>query len=125
VDLFGFQNIRQERLNIDLTPKRYLTLLLQAGRLDLASRSDAVYGSSGAALIPAPSGGFASHALGTEIDASAKYLLGESVVLNIGIGRLFADQSIASREALQQKTLGYASLTYRFSFSRHYGHNHK
>jgi hypothetical protein len=125
VDLFGFQNIRQERLNIDLTPKRYLTLLLQAGRLDLASRSDAVYGSSGAALIPAPSGGFASHALGTEIDASAKYLLGESVVLNVGVGHLFADQSMANREALQQKTFGYASLTYRFSFSRHYVHDHK
>jgi hypothetical protein len=125
VDLFAFQNIRQERLNIDLTPKRYLTVLLQAGRLDLASRSDAVYASSGAVLIPAPVGGFASHTLGTEVDASAKYLLGESVVLNVGVGHLFAEQSIASRQALQQKTLGYASLTYRFSFSRHYVHSHK
>lgn len=117
VDLFGFQNIRQERLNIDLSPKRYLTVLLQAGHLDLASREDAVYASSGAALIPAPAGGFATNTLGNELDASAKYLLGESLVLNIGAGHLFADQNIANREALGSKTFGYASLTYRFSFS--------
>jgi hypothetical protein len=118
VDLFGFQNIRQQRLNLDLTPKRYLTLLLQAGRLDLASSSDAVYSSSGAILIPAPAGGFANRALGTEIDASAKYLFGESVVLNIGMGHLFPANSAADQMGLTPKTLGYVSLTYRFKFSR-------
>jgi hypothetical protein len=85
------------------------------GRLNLASTSDAIYSSSGAVLVSPPPGGFAFQTLGTEIDASATYLLGESVVLNLGAGHLFVPQHAVNLTSLRPKTLGYVSLTYRFS----------
>jgi hypothetical protein len=118
VDLLGFRNIRQERLNVDLAPAKHLTVLLQAGSLHLASRTDAVYDSAGAILVHPPAGGFANRSLGTEIDASAKYLFGESVVLNVGVGHLFPSGGAAPPTGVAPKTLGYTSLTYRFRFSR-------
>jgi hypothetical protein len=52
-DLFGFENIRQERLNLDLTPARNLTVLVQGGFLNLAQRGDTLYSGSGTATIKA------------------------------------------------------------------------
>jgi len=115
VDLFGFQNIRQERINLDLAPSKYLTVLVQGGNLSLASRFDSVYDSGGSALRSSPTSGFQSKELGKEIDFSAKYLFRESVVLNVGYGHLFSSSSIKTDKGINSDSLGYISLTYRFN----------
>ena len=43
VDLFGFQNIKQRRVNLKLTPEDNLLVLLQGGSLHTATTKDAVY----------------------------------------------------------------------------------
>jgi len=54
VDLFGFQNIKQYRLNMDLNPYRELTLLFQGESLHAATKFDGLYSSAGSPFVNAP-----------------------------------------------------------------------
>jgi len=114
VDLFGFQNIKQDRLNFSLAPASNLQLLFQTGSLHLATKRDGVYTSSGSALFKAPTAGFASDDIGTEFDASAKYIFHKSLVTNVGVGHFFPGQVMTSASHGAPLTLAYFQLTYRF-----------
>ncbi|HEY1730368.1 MAG TPA: alginate export family protein, partial [Terriglobales bacterium] len=59
VDLFGFQNIKQDRINFSLAPSSNFLLLFQGESLHLASVKDGVYTGSGSSLFKAPTAGFA------------------------------------------------------------------
>jgi len=85
VDLFGFQNIKQRRLNLQLTPRSNLLVLFQGGSLHAATIYDGVYSGAGTSLIAAPTSGFKSDDIGSEFDASAKYIFHKSFVTNIGV----------------------------------------
>jgi Alginate export len=113
-DLFGFQNIRQTRINVDLASSRNLTLLLQAEALNLSSRQDSLYGDGGAALAPVPAAFFASTAVGKEIDVSGKYVYHDGVVFNAGVGRLLSGPVLISSGLANKGISGYFSVTYRF-----------
>jgi hypothetical protein len=117
-DLLGFQNIRQERINLDLAPSRNLSLLVQGELLNLASRQDSVYGSSGTALVPLPANGFASTAVGKEVDFSGKYVYRGVIVFNAGIAHLVADSALKAGGLADNGTSGYFSVTYRFRVSK-------
>ena len=114
VDLFGFQNIKQDRLNFSLAPRSNFLLLFQTGSLHVASVRDGVYTSAGASLFEAPSGGFKQDGIGTEFDASAKYIFHNSLVVNAGVGHLFPGAVMTSSAHGAPLTLGYLQLTYRF-----------
>jgi hypothetical protein len=114
VDLFGYQNIRQERINLDLAPSSNFTMLLQGGFLNLAQKNDSVYPSSGPIMVKVPAGGFATTDLGHEFDASAKYVFHEYLVANIGLGHLFPGEVLLTNKHGAAETIGYFSLTYRF-----------
>ncbi|RXH54163.1 hypothetical protein GRAN_4814 [Granulicella sibirica] len=114
VDLFGYQNIRQERINLDLGPRKNLTLLFQGGFLNLAQENDSVYSSSASTTIKAPTGGFATTDLGHEFDASAKYVFHDYIVANVGVGHLFPGEVLLDNKHGAADTIGYFSLTYRF-----------
>src|SRR5579863_1134488 len=86
VDLFGFQNIKQDRVNLSLAPGRNLFLLFQGGSLHVASMRDGVFSGDGSLLFAAPSGGFKRDGVGSEFDASAKYIFHKSYVVNAGVG---------------------------------------
>ena len=114
VDLFGYQNIRQERLNLDLIPSKALSILVQGGFLNLAHKQDSLYSSSGSVTIKAPAGGFASTDIGQEFDASAKYVYHDYLVANLGVGHLFPGSMLLQNKHGAAETIGYFSLTYRF-----------
>ncbi len=114
VDLFGYQNIRQERINLDLGPAANLSFLLQGGFLDLAQVRDSVYSGAGTVAIPVPAQGFTSNQLGTEFDFSGKYVYHKYLVANFGVGHLFPGAALAQAGKGAAATLGYFSLTYRF-----------
>jgi hypothetical protein len=118
VDLFGFQNIKQRRVNLNLTPKENLLVLLQGGSLHLATVNDGVYSSAGtmAPSIAVPTGGFKSDDLGSEFDASAKYIYHKSFVTNIGVGHFFPGAAVVEGEPAKHAPLTYAyvGFTYRF-----------
>jgi Alginate export len=114
VDLFGFQNIQQFRGDLDLTPLPNLSLFLQTGSLQLATSRDNVYNGSGAPLVNAPVTGFSGKDIGTEFDASAKYVLKKYLVINVGVGHFFPGQVMTQNGHNVPLTLSYFALTYRF-----------
>ena len=118
VDLFGYQNIRQERINLDLGPSRNISLLIQGGHLNLAQTHDNLYSGSASVLLQAPAAGFASSTIGNEFDVSGKYIFHDYLVLNAGVGHLFPGALLTANHLGAAETLGYLSLTYRFRVDR-------
>jgi Alginate export len=114
VDLFGFQNIKQDRLNLQLTPRSNLLVLFQGGSLHAATTHDSIYSGAGASLIAAPTGGFKSDDIGSEFDASAKYIYHKSFVTNIGVGHFFPGELMTSEKHGAPLTYAYLGFTYRF-----------
>ena len=114
VDLFGFQNIKQDRLNVSLTSKENLLLLFQAESLHVASIRDGVYAGAGSSLFKAPAAGFLHDGIGSGFDASAKYIYHQSFVTNIGVGHFFPGYVMTSTGHGAPLTLAYLQFTYRF-----------
>ena len=114
VDLFGFQNIKQDRLNLSLAPKDNFLLLFQAESLHVASIRDGVYTGAGSSLFQAPAGGFLHDGIGSGFDASAKYIYHQSYVVNIGVGHFFPGYVMTSTGHGAPLTLAYLQFTYRF-----------
>ena len=114
VDLFGFQNIKQRRLNLQLTPRGDFQVLFQGGSLHAATIHDSIYSGAGASLIAAPTDGFKSDDIGSEFDASAKYIFHKSFVTNIGVGHFFPGELMTSENHGAPLTYAYLGFTYRF-----------
>jgi hypothetical protein len=115
VDLFGFQNIKQDRLNFSLAPKQNFLLLFQGESLHVASIRDGVYAGSGSSLFKAPAGGFLHDGIGSGFDASAKYIYHQSFVINVGVGHFFPGYVMTSTGHGAPLTLAYLQCTYRFT----------
>jgi Alginate export len=117
-DLFGFQNIKEERINLDLTPTKHLSVLIQQEWLQVSSRQDNVYNGAAAVAVKAPTGGFLSDDIGHEFDASAKYLfLHDYLVLNAGVGHFSPGTLMRENAHGAPLTIAYGSLTYRFKLN--------
>jgi hypothetical protein len=116
-DLFGFQNIKQTRFNLDLEPYPKLTLLFQAESLHVATPNDGVYSSAGALLLKAPSAGFSSDGIGTGFDASAKYVYQSYFVVQAGVGHFFPGQIMTGNGHGAPQTISWLQFTYRFKIN--------
>jgi hypothetical protein len=114
VDLLGWQNITQRRINLDFSPSKDLTVLLQQGSLQVATPMDGVYNGTGSEFVQPPSGGFKSSDIGTEFDASAKYVFHQYFVVNAGVGHFSPGEVMTANQHRAPLTIGYLSLTYRF-----------
>jgi hypothetical protein len=117
VDLFGWQNIRQVRTNLDLYPNRNLTILVQHEFLWIASRFDGIYNGSGSLFVKAPTAGFSSDVLGRGLDFSAKYVIHGSFVVNAGVGHFYPGRLMSANSHGAPQTIAYLSGTYRFLVS--------
>jgi hypothetical protein len=117
-DLFGFQNIKQERMNLDLTPAKHVTVLIQQEWLQVASRFDNIYNGSAAAVVKAPTTGLLSGDIGREFDASGKWVIKDYLVMNTGVGHFSPGTAMRENAHGAPLTLAYFGLTYRFNLSR-------
>jgi hypothetical protein len=113
VDLFGWQNIKQTRINLDLNPARHLTFLLQEEFLTVANLHDSVYSGSGSATIKPPTAGFATDDIGKGFDASFKYVIHGYLVVNGGVGHFFPGALMTQNKHSAPQTIPYLSVTYR------------
>ena len=114
VDLFGLQNIKQERINLDLTPTKPLTLLIQQEWLQASSTMDNIYAGAGTTAVAAPVGGFRSDDIGREFDISGKYVIHQDWVINAGVGHFSPGALMQQNAHGAPLTISYLSLTYRF-----------
>jgi hypothetical protein len=117
VDLFGFQNIKQRRVNLNLTPKQNFLVLLQRGSLHLGDgERRSVFRRGCDRDCPAHQRQLQELRPGSEFDASAKYIYHKSFVTNIGVGHFFPGAAVVEGEPTKHAPLTYAFLgfTYRF-----------
>ncbi|QNI33395.1 alginate export family protein [Alloacidobacterium dinghuense] len=117
-DLFGFQNIRERRVNLDLAPTENLSLLFQGEALGVSSRFDSVYDGVAGVVVQAPAHGFATNNIGDGFDASAKYVFHNYWVLNAGVGHFFPGSLMAANSHGAPLTYSYFSITYRFKLGK-------
>jgi hypothetical protein len=117
-DIFGFQNIREARLNLYLNPVKNLTVLVQQEWLSLASRQDNIYSGSASALAKPPLAGFAHRGLGKEVDASGAYVFRKYFVIDAGVGHFVPDGAMVESGHAPPQTIVYFSLNYRFTLDR-------
>lgn len=117
-DIFGFQNIREERLNLYLNPLKNLTVLLQQDWLNLATKQDAIYSGSASVLAKPATGGFVRSGLGREIDASGAYVFRKYLVIDAGVGHFSPDGAMVQSGHGAPSTISYFSLNYRFTVDR-------
>ena len=117
-DLFGWQNIKQLRFGLDLTPARHLTVLVQQETLNAATKRDSIYNGSGSVLIKHPSAGFASDQIGKGFDISSKYVIHDYLVLNSGVAHFFPGSLMTANSHGAAATIAYAGLTYRIRATR-------
>ncbi|MDE1156281.1 MAG: alginate export family protein [Acidobacteriaceae bacterium] len=118
VDLFGFQNIKQNRLNFTLAPRPNMLFALQAESLHLATTGDGIYASGGTKTFGAPSSGFLQDGIGTGLDLSFKHVWSESFVTNTGIGHFFPGYVMTSSKHGAPETIAFLQLTYRFKLDK-------
>ena len=117
-DLFGFQNIKEQRVNLDLRPTKNLTLLFQGEAIGVASRFDGVYNSGGTATVQAPAHGFATNSIGDGLDASAKYVFHDYWAVNAGVGHFFPGSLMSANNHGAPLTYSFVGITYRFSVGK-------
>jgi hypothetical protein len=117
-DLFGFQNIRQGRINLDLAPSKRLVMLIQQEWLRVASVHDSVYSGSASATVKPPTGGFLSSEIGRGFDVSGQYApLWNNLTLNVGVGHFSPGSLMRDNKHGAPLTLAYFGLTYKFKVS--------
>ena len=114
-DLFGFDNIEQSRVNVDMKPADKWTLLFQTEFLNVASIHDSVYSGSESAIVkPKTAAGFSATDIGQGFDASTDYLFRKYLDVQVGVGHFFPGRVMADNGKAPPLTLGYFQLTYRF-----------
>lgn len=118
VDLFGFQDIQQERLSLSAITHSQWTFLLQGESLQVANNHDGVYSGSAGTVVSAPTGGFSRNGIGSGLDAQGKHTFGHGLETNMGVGHFFPGYVMTSRSKGAPLTLAYAQLTYRFAITR-------
>ncbi len=117
-DLFGFQNIKQERVNLDLTPAKHVSALIQQEWLQVASVYDSVYNGGAAVVVKPPTTGFSSADIGREFDASGKWVIKDYLVMNVGVGHFSPGTLMRENNHGAPLTLAYLGFTYRFKVNR-------
>jgi hypothetical protein len=86
-DLFGWQNIRTWRGGITVEPRRRWTVTAQFMDISLASAEDALYNTSGSAILRDTSGRSGTH-VGQEFDVYTWLELNRHVNFGVGVGHL-------------------------------------
>jgi len=113
-DLFGFQNIKEERINLDLTPAKHVTALIQQEWLQTDSRFDNIYNGSAGTIVKSPTTGLLSNDIGREFDASGKWVIHSYLVMNAGVGHFSPGTVLRENTHGAPLTLAYLGFTYRF-----------
>ena len=98
-DQFGWQNLISERAGLTVEPRHRWTVTGQYLDLWLASASDALYNTTGIAIVRDATGKSGTH-IGREFDAYTWYELNRHVNIGVGVGHL------QGAEFLQRTTKG-------------------
>jgi hypothetical protein len=112
-DEFGWRNIEDIRAGVDEKVGKKWTLTEMVDDFWLATKNDAVYGSSGAISIAAHPGATSSH-LGSELDVIAEYKHNRHVSYGFGFCHLFTGRYLDEATPGKDYNYPFTYLTYVF-----------
>jgi hypothetical protein len=112
-DQFGWRNIEDIRAGVDEKVARRWTLTEMVNDLRLATKNDALYGSSGAISIAAHPRATSSH-LGAEFDLIAEYKQNLHVSYGFGFCHLFTGQYLNEATPGKDYNYPFSYVTYIF-----------
>ncbi len=90
-DQFGWQNIIAQRVGLTIEPRHRWTVTGQYLDFWLASATDALYNTSGVAIVRDTTGKSGTH-IGTEADVYTWYELNRHVNVGVGLGHIFGGE---------------------------------
>ncbi len=112
-DQFGWRNIEDLRVGVDEKVAAKWTLTEMFDDLWLATKNDAVYGSSGAIAVAANPAATSRH-IGTELDLIAEYKQNKHVTYGFGLAHLFTGQFLTESTHGKDYNYPFAYATYGF-----------
>jgi hypothetical protein len=112
-DQFGWRNIQDIRVGVDEKIRKRWTLTEMFDDFWLATKNDAVYGSSGALSIAAHPGATSSH-LGAELDLIAEYKQNLHISYGFGFCHLFTGQYLNEATRGKEYNYPFSYATYIF-----------
>jgi hypothetical protein len=112
-DQFGWRNIEDLRLGVDEKVAAKWTLTEAFEDFWLATKNDAMYGSSGAIAIPAHPNATSNH-IGTELDLIAQYKQNQHVTYGFGLAHLFTGRFLNDATRGKDYNYPFAYVTYGF-----------
>ncbi len=113
VDLFGWQNLRDAKLGLEVQPLKKLVLSTVFHNDNLASARDALYNSQGTAVVRNTAGANGTH-IGEEWEASGTYAVSAFLASGMGYGHLFPGEFIRKSTKGSSYNISYLFFTYSF-----------
>jgi hypothetical protein len=111
-DQFGWQNIVAERAGLTLEPHRRWSVTGQYLDFWLASANDALYNTSGAAIVRDTTGRSGKH-IGEEVDAYTWYELNSHVNVGAGVGHLMGGEFLAKTTKAPNYNYPYFAINFK------------
>lgn len=116
-DLFGWQNIKERRLNLDMQPTKDWYLLFQGESLHAATTRDSIYSGAASVVVAPPASGFRSDDIGSEFDASMRYASPIHLLFEAGVGHFWPGALMTENQHGPPLTLSYFQVTYLMRWS--------
>jgi len=111
-DQFGWQNIVAERAGITIEPRRRWNITGQWLDFWLASATDALYNTSGGAIVRDATGRSGTH-IGQEYDAYTWYELNRHVNVGVGVGHLQGGEFLQKTEKGPNYNYPYFAINFK------------
>lgn len=117
-DQFGWQNIKVIRTGVTVEPHNRWTVTAQWLDFWLVSATDALYNTSGGAIVRDSLGTDGTH-IGTEADTYTWYELNRHVNIGVGVGHIFPGKFLKLTEKGPDFTYPYFALNFKDAGSTH------
>lgn len=111
-DQFGWQNIKAYRMGLTVEPRRRWTVTGQYLDFWLASATDALYNTSGGAIVRDSTGRSGTH-VGGELDGYTWYELNRHVNVGVGVGHIMPGRFLLTTAKGPNYTYPYFAINFK------------
>ncbi len=111
-DQFGWQNIIAQRIGVTIEPRHRWTVTAQYLDFWLASATDALYNTSGGAIVRDTTGKSGTH-IGHEADVYTWYELNRHVNVGVGLGHIFGGEFLEKTTKGPNYNYPYFALNFK------------
>ncbi|HEU5021649.1 MAG TPA: alginate export family protein [Bryobacteraceae bacterium] len=112
-DQVGWRNLKHVRVGLEMKPRKNVSLAFGYNDFHLASATDFLYATSGAATFRSPTGAAGTH-VGQELDVTGAWTFAKAFSAALGVGHLFPGRFLKTVTPGHSFTAPYLTFTYKF-----------